>query len=135
MPNETPPARRGSRPSRLPTSRTRPPAIAARAAARIAERGDQLERAIARITAERDALANGIREAADALAEATTAEAAASEARTVGEEAREAARQALLDAERQLGGGAGRVTELEAAAAAGRGRPVAARRGAGRPRA
>ena len=83
-------------------------------AARIAERGEQLERAIARITSERDALANGIREAADALAEATTAEAAASDARTAGEEAREAARQALLDAERQLGGGAGRVTELEA---------------------
>ncbi len=83
-------------------------------AARIAERGEQLERAIARSTSERDALANGIREAADALAEATTAEAAASDARTAGEEAREAARQALLDAERQLGGGAGRVTELEA---------------------
>lgn len=83
-------------------------------AARIAERREQLERANTRITSEREALQIGIREAAAALAEATTAEAAASDARTAGEESREAARQALLDAERQLGGGAGRISELEA---------------------
>ncbi len=49
------------------------------------------------------------------LAEATTAEAAAAEARAGAEDAREAARQALLDAERRLSGGSGRVTELEVA--------------------
>jgi chromosome segregation protein len=82
-------------------------------AARIAERSEQLERTIARITSERETLAGGIREATAVLAEATTAEAAAADARTAAEEARESARQALLDAERRLGGGAGRVIELE----------------------
>jgi chromosome segregation protein len=84
-------------------------------AARFAERGEQLERTLARITSERTTLADAVREAATILSEATAAETAATDARTGGEEAREAARQALLEAERGLGGGSGRVAELEAA--------------------
>ncbi|HEY7451965.1 MAG TPA: hypothetical protein VIA02_05530, partial [Candidatus Limnocylindria bacterium] len=82
-------------------------------AARTAERTDQLSRAIARVEAERAGLAAGLAEASTALAEARTAEAAAIEARTAAEEAREAARVALLDAERRLSGGGGRLAELE----------------------
>jgi chromosome segregation protein len=83
-------------------------------AARFAERDEQLERAVARIAIERSTLADAIQEAAAVLSEATAAETAATEARTAGEESREAARQALLEAERGLGGGSGRVAELEA---------------------
>ncbi len=82
-------------------------------AARHAERGDSLERALARVATERTVLGESIREAAAALAEATTAETAAQDGRTTADEGREAARQALLEAERRLSGGAGRVAELD----------------------
>jgi chromosome segregation protein len=84
-------------------------------AARQAERREQLERAIARIVAERTALGESVREAAAALADARAAESQAAEARKTGDEAREAARQGLLEAERRLSGGSGRMAELEAA--------------------
>jgi chromosome segregation protein len=84
-------------------------------AARFAERGEQLERTLARIASERALLADAVHEAAASLSVATAAETAAADARTGGEQGREAARQALLEAERGLGGGSGRVAELEAA--------------------
>lgn len=83
--------------------------------ARFAEREEQLARTMTRVATERTTLTESIRDAAAILSAAITAEAAASDARMAGEEAREAARQALLDAERGLGGGSGRVAELEAA--------------------
>jgi chromosome segregation protein len=82
-------------------------------AARAAERGEQLRRTITRVDGERAALATGLAEAATGLAEARAAETAAGEARTTSEEAREASRQALLEAERRLSGGGGRLAELE----------------------
>jgi chromosome segregation protein len=84
-------------------------------AARHAERVDQLQRALARIGSERAVLGESIREAAGVLASARAAEATAAERRAVGDESREQARQALLEAERRLGGGAGRLAELDGA--------------------
>jgi chromosome segregation protein len=84
-------------------------------AARHAERVDQLQRAQARIGSERAVLGEAIREAAAALASARDAEGAAAERRAAGDESREQARQGLLEAERRLGGGAGRLAELDGA--------------------
>jgi chromosome segregation protein len=83
--------------------------------ARHAERADQLQRALVRIGSERAVIGESIREAAAALAEARGVEAAAGERRGSSDEAREQARHALLEAERRLGGGAGRMAELDAA--------------------
>lgn len=83
-------------------------------AARHAERTDQLQRAVARIANERAVVGESLREAAATLAASRSAEAEAAERRATGDDAREAARQALLEAERHLGGGAGRMAGLEA---------------------
>jgi chromosome segregation protein len=82
-------------------------------AARHAERTEQLQRAVVRIGRERAVIGESIRAAAAALAEARDAEQAAGERRAAGDEAREQARQAILDAERRLGGGAGRMAKLD----------------------
>ncbi|MGH2483134.1 MAG: chromosome segregation protein SMC [Candidatus Limnocylindria bacterium] len=81
--------------------------------ARHAERRDQLEQRLARLAAEREALATGLAEATSTLTAARAAEESASNARLRAEEARAMERQTLLDAERQLGGGSGRLAELE----------------------
>ena len=82
-------------------------------AARAAERAEQLRKTIARLDGERATLAASLSEAARGLAEARAAETAAGEARATSEEARETSRQALLEAERRLSGGGGRLAELE----------------------
>ncbi len=84
-------------------------------AARRAERADQLERTTARIGSERAVVGESLREAAAALAAARSTETEAAERRAIGDDGREAARQALLEAERHLGGGVGRMAELEGA--------------------
>jgi chromosome segregation protein len=81
--------------------------------ARHAERRDQLEQRLARLTVEREALATGLAKATSTLTAARAAEESASDARTRAEEARAMERQHLLEAERQLGGGSGRLAELE----------------------
>ena len=81
--------------------------------ARHAERRDQLEQRIARLSAERESLATGLAEATSTLTAARAAEESAADARSRAEEARALERQTLLDAERQLGGGSGRLAELE----------------------
>jgi chromosome segregation protein len=81
--------------------------------ARHAERRDQLEQRIVRLTAERESLATGLAEATSTLTAARAAEESAADARSRAEEARALERQTLLDAERQLGGGSGRLGELE----------------------
>ncbi|RPH36906.1 MAG: chromosome segregation protein SMC [Chloroflexi bacterium] len=83
-------------------------------AARHAERTDQLHRAIARIATERAVVGESLREAAATLTAARDAETESTERRAAADEAREAARQALLEAERHVGGGAGRMAELDA---------------------
>ncbi|HEY7738058.1 MAG TPA: chromosome segregation protein SMC [Candidatus Limnocylindria bacterium] len=83
-------------------------------AARTAERGEQVRRTLASLDAERSALATTLAAAATALAEARSAETAIAEQRAANDEARETPRQALLDAERRLSSGGGRLTELEA---------------------
>ena len=83
--------------------------------ARHAERRDQLEQRIARLTIEREGLATGLAEATSTLTAARAAEESASDARSRAEESRALERQTLLDAERQLGGGSGRLAELEGA--------------------
>ena len=83
--------------------------------ARFAERRDQLEQRQARLTQDRSAMADSLAESATTLAAARAAEEAASAARTQAEEAREADRKRLLDAERHLSGGGGRLAELESA--------------------
>ena len=81
--------------------------------ARHAERRDQLEQRIARLTTEREGLATGLAEVTSTLTAARAVEESASGARSRAEEARAMERQTLLDAERQLGGGSGRLAELE----------------------
>jgi len=81
--------------------------------ARHAERRDQLEQRLARLTAEREGLATGLADATSTLRAARAAEESAADARSRAEEARAMERQTLLDAERQLGGGSGRLAELE----------------------
>jgi len=81
--------------------------------ARHAERRDQLAQRLGRLAAEREGLATGLTEASSTLTAARAAEAAAADARSRAEEARAMERQTLLDAERHLGGGSGRLAELE----------------------
>jgi chromosome segregation protein len=85
------------------------------ALARLAERRDQLEQRVARLTQDRSALAIAISESAGTLVAARAAEERAATARSQADESQAAERERLLDAERHLSGGAGRLTELESA--------------------
>jgi len=85
------------------------------AQARLAERRDQLEQRLARLATDRSALADALGEASTTLVAARAADREAAEARARADEAQATDRQGLLDAERHLGGGGGRLTELEAA--------------------
>lgn len=85
------------------------------ALARFAERRDQLEQRQARLTQDRSALAAVLTESSTTVITARTAEEAASAARTQADEAQVADRERLLDAERHLSGGAGRLAEIESA--------------------
>jgi chromosome segregation protein len=85
------------------------------AAARYGERRDQLTQQVHRFGVERTTLAVALSDATAVLATARAAEVDAGEARLRAEEARETERQALLEAERRLSGGAGRLSELEGA--------------------
>ena len=83
--------------------------------ARFAERRDQLEQRRARLTQDRSALADALSESSNALAAARSAEESTSLARSQADEAQATDRERLLDAERHLSGGGGRLAELESA--------------------
>jgi chromosome segregation protein len=85
------------------------------ALARLAERRDQLDQRLARLTQDRSALADALGEGSSTLVTARAAEEAAATARSQADDVQAADREDLLGAERHLSGGGGRLTELEGA--------------------